>query len=106
MSTQALSQTAASSAGATHHEDASAPWYKREFHVGRTVKLDEVMNFSRQTASFLRAGVPILDSLAVVGEENASKKMQQVLADLQMRLQAGSSFGDAIAQHPKVFPGS
>ena len=81
------------------------PWYKAEFYVGRAVKTEEVMNFSRQAASFLRAGVPILDSLAVVGEENASKKMQEVLAEIQRRLRAGSSFGDAIAQHPKVFPG-
>ena len=63
------------------------------------------MNFSRQASSFLRAGVPILDALAVVGEENASKKMQEVLVDIQVRLRSGSSFGDAIAQHPKVFPG-
>jgi type IV pilus assembly protein PilC len=41
----------------------------------------------------------------VVGEENASKKMVEVLADVQRRLRAGSSFGDAIGQHPKVFPG-
>ena len=49
--------------------------------------------------------MPILDSLGVVGEENASKKMQEVIADMQRRLRAGSSFGDAIAQHTKVFPG-
>src|SRR4029078_13417517 len=66
---------------------------------------EEVMNFSRQLSSFLRAGVPILDSLAVVGEENASKKVQEVVEDVQRRLRAGSSFGDAIAQHPKVFRG-
>lgn len=81
------------------------PWYKMEFYIGRAVKAEEVMNFSRQTSSFLRAGVPILDALAVVGEENASKKMQEVLADIQLRLRSGSSFGNAIAQHPKVFPG-
>jgi type IV pilus assembly protein PilC len=81
------------------------PWYKRDYYVGRAVKAEEIMNFSRQTAAFLRAGVPILDSLAVVGEEGASKKMQEVLADLQLRLRSGSSLGDAIAQHPKVFPG-
>jgi type IV pilus assembly protein PilC len=82
-----------------------APWYKREYFVGRAVKREEVMNFSRQTASFLRAGVPILDSLAVVAEESASKKMQEVLVDMQRRLRAGSSFGDAIAVHTRVFPG-
>jgi type IV pilus assembly protein PilC len=86
-------------------EDTKKPWYKQEFYIGRAVKAEEVMNFSRQLSSFLRAGVPILDSLAVVGEENASKKMQEVLTDVQRSLRAGSSFGDAIAQHPKVFPG-
>jgi type IV pilus assembly protein PilC len=88
-----------------YEEPKQAPWYKREFFIGRSVKLEELMNFSRQTSSFLHAGVPILDSLAVVGEENASKKMQEVLAEVQARLRAGSSFGDAIAAHPKVFPG-
>jgi type IV pilus assembly protein PilC len=81
------------------------PWYKREFYVGKAVKIEEVMNFSRQMASFLRAGVPILDSLGVVAEENASKKMQEVCTDIQRRLRAGSSFGGAIAVHTKVFPG-
>ncbi|MDQ1477131.1 MAG: type pilus assembly protein PilC [Actinomycetota bacterium] len=84
-------------------EDAKKPWYKAD--VTRPVKLEEIMNLSRQLSSFLRAGIPILDSLAVVGEENASKRMQEVLADVQRRLRAGSSFGDAIAQHAKVFPG-
>src|SRR5207302_11454135 len=81
------------------------PWYKQEFHIGRPVKLEEVMNFSRQLSSFLRAGVPILDSLGVVGEEHASKKMQEVITDIQRRLRAGSSFGEAVSVHPKVFPG-
>jgi type IV pilus assembly protein PilC len=80
-------------------------WYKRDFYVGRAVKLEEIMNFSRQTSAFLHAGVPILDALAVVAEEGASKKMKEVLADMQLRLRSGSSLSDAIAQHPKVFPG-
>ena len=84
-------------------EEAKTPWYKAD--VTRPVKLEEIMNFSRQASSFLRAGIPILDALAVVGEENASKKMQEVIADVQRRLRSGSSFGDAIAQHPTVFPG-
>jgi type IV pilus assembly protein PilC len=86
-------------------EESKKPWYKAEFFITRPVKLEEIMNFSRQISSFLRAGIPILDSLAVVGEENASKKMQELIADVQRRLRAGSSFGDAVAQHPKVFPG-
>jgi type IV pilus assembly protein PilC len=63
------------------------------------------MNFSRQSASFMRAGIPILDSLAIVAEESSAKELKKVLNDIQQRLRAGSSFGDAIAQHPRVFPG-
>ena len=81
------------------------PWYKADYYIGRAIKLEELMNFTRQASAFLRAGVPILDSLAVVAEEGASKKMVEVLDDLQLRLRSGSTFGDALAQHPKVFPG-
>jgi type IV pilus assembly protein PilC len=99
------SQPAPATPPATYGEEKKKPWYQAEFYVGRAVKPEELMNFSRQAASFLHAGIPILDALAIVGEENASKKMQEVLADIQRRLRAGSSFGDAIALHPKVFPG-
>src|SRR5262245_41051703 len=99
------SQPASAAPPATYGEEQKKPWYQAEFYIGRAVKAEELMNFSRQAASFLKAGVPILDALSVVGEENASKKMQEVLADVQRRLRSGSSFGDAIAQHPKVFPG-
>jgi type IV pilus assembly protein PilC len=81
------------------------PWYKREFYIGRAVKAEEVMNFSRQAASFLRAGIPILDALAIVGEETGSKKMMEVLDEVRRRVRGGQSLGDAIASHPKVFPG-
>ena len=47
-------------------EEAKTPWYKSEFFITRPVKLEEIMNFSRQVSSFLRAGIPILDSLAVL----------------------------------------
>jgi type IV pilus assembly protein PilC len=86
-------------------EPVKKPWYKAEFDIARPVKLEELMNLSRQLASFLRAGIPILDSLSVVGEENASKKMKEVVDDVQRRLRTGTSFGDAVAQHPRIFPG-
>jgi type IV pilus assembly protein PilC len=89
----------------TYDEPEKKPWYKQDYYIGRAVKLEELMNFTRQTSAFLRAGVPILDSLAVVAEEGASKKMREVLADIQLRLRSGSTFGDALVQHPKVFPG-
>jgi type IV pilus assembly protein PilC len=81
------------------------PWYRQEFYIGRAVKPEIVMNFSRQLASFLKAGIPILEALATVGEEMSSEKMTEVVGEIRATLQRGGSIGDAIAQHPKVFPG-
>jgi type IV pilus assembly protein PilC len=91
--------------GNSRPDQSDERWYQREFFLGRTVKAEDVMNFSRQAASFMRAGIPILDSLAIVAEESTAKELKKVLFDVQQRLRAGSSFGDAIAQHPRVFPG-
>jgi type IV pilus assembly protein PilC len=95
----------ASKRGKSRPDQSDEKWYQREFFLGRTVKAEDVMNFSRQAASFMRAGIPILDSLAIVAEESTAKELKKVLFDIQQRLRAGSSFGDAIAQHPRVFPG-
>ncbi len=80
------------------------PWYKKEFHLGKAVKPEELMNFSRQCSSFLRAGIPVLDALAVLSEENSNKAMVEVLATIGRDLRSGMSLGAAIGQHPRVFP--
>ncbi len=85
--------------------DGELPWYKKGPSFGKVVKPEEVMNFSRQASSFITAGVPIIDALGIVAEECGSKRMVMVLADIQRRLRAGGSFGDAIAAHPNVFAG-
>lgn len=87
-----------------HGAKGEVPWYKREFHLSSPVKTEEVMNFTRQASSFLRAGIPILDALKVIGEDCGSKHMQAVLDDLQNALRGGMGFGAALAQHHRVFP--
>ncbi len=68
------------------------------------VKLPEVMNFSRQMAAFVRAGVPILDALQVVREEATDKKLKVVLDELADSLRSGQTISAAMAQHDKAFP--
>src|SRR5688572_17226599 len=80
------------------------PFYKREFNIGKAVKSEDLMNFSRQIASFLRAGIPIVDALAILSEDNKSKAMVAVVEDLRMSLQQGSGLAVSMARHSKVFP--
>jgi type IV pilus assembly protein PilC len=80
-------------------------WYRRQYYIGRAVKPEIVMNFTRQLSSFVRSGIAILDALAIVGEEATDKKMAETIAAIEKALRAGKSLGDAIGEHPKVFPG-
>ena len=74
------------------------------FSIGRGVKPPVVLAFSRQLASFLEAGISVLEALEIVGQETASPVMRIVIADIRMSIQRGSSFVDAVNAHPSVFP--
>jgi type IV pilus assembly protein PilC len=84
---------------------AKVPWYKREFNIGKAVKAEDLMNFSRQTASFLRAGIPIVDALGILAEGNKNKAMTEVVESLRASLQQGLGLSASMAKKPKVFPG-
>lgn len=64
----------------------------------------ELMNFSRQLAVFIKAGIPVLDALDVIMEEMPNKHFLAMLTTVVADLQAGSTFADAIAQHGQAFP--
>lgn len=68
------------------------------------VKRTELANFSRQMAAFLRAGVPMLDALAIIETETADKTMRRVVAEVADSLRFGESFSAAMAVHDNAFP--
>jgi type IV pilus assembly protein PilC len=62
------------------------------------------MAFSRSVASFLEAGISVFEALEIVGEETASEVMRTRIAEMRAAIERGSSFADAVATHPDVFP--
>lgn len=70
----------------------------------RKLKRKDLMHFSRQLAVFVRAGIPILEGLDVIREEASSKVLAEVLEDVKAQLQAGETFANAAAAHPRAFP--
>jgi type IV pilus assembly protein PilC len=68
------------------------------------VPLVEVMHFSRQMATFLRAGVPITEALDTLRQDSKNKKFAAVLADVLEAVSTGSTLSDAIAVHRAIFP--
>ncbi len=74
------------------------------FSVGKSIKAEVVMAFSRQLSSFLEAGISVLDALEIVSQQSASPQMRIVINDIRASIQRGTSFAAAIDAHPDVFP--
>ena len=70
----------------------------------KTVPREEVMNFSRQLAVFMHAGIPIMESLEVIIEETQGKMLKSVLIDVVDKLRNGETFATAAKTHPEAFP--
>ena len=83
----------------------SAPsWLERKLPAfSGGIKRIELILFSRQMATFIRAGIPILDGIRVVREQAVSKLFRRTLEDLAARLQSGEPLSSAMGQHPRVF---
>ena len=68
------------------------------------VKPVDLANFSRQMAAFITAGLPLVEALAIIGEETTSKTLRKVVGEVADSLRFGESFAEAMAAHTDAFP--
>ncbi|MCE8013374.1 type II secretion system F family protein [Billgrantia desiderata] len=68
-----------------------------------TVKPRDVMLFARQMATMIRAGVPVLQAFQVVAESIRKPAMSAVVQQMMNEVAAGSSFSQALRNHPECF---
>ncbi len=68
-----------------------------------SIKRVELVLFSRMMATFIRAGIPILDGIEVVREQAVSKLFRETLDDLSVQLRNGEPLSSSLARHPRVF---
>jgi type IV pilus assembly protein PilC len=67
------------------------------------VKLKEVAVFSRQFATMINSGLSLLRSLHILSEQTESKPLAEVVNQVRIDVERGSSLSAALAKHPKVF---
>jgi type IV pilus assembly protein PilC len=83
------------------------PKERSRFNIELTkkrVKRGDLANLSRQLSAFLRAGIPLLDAISVLGEESDKPAVRRVMLQIGAALRAGSSLADAVDRFPKDFP--
>lgn len=68
------------------------------------VKVQDVIDFSRQLASFIESGVALPTVLQLLQEQTTKPAFKSVITEIIRELQGGSSFSQAISKYPDVFP--
>lgn len=65
--------------------------------------LKDVAIFARQTATMLNAGVPLVQSMAIMQRQIEKAPLKKIVKDMRVTVEGGQPFSDAIAKYPKVF---
>ncbi len=71
--------------------------------LGGKVKPKVLTTFTRQLATLVDAGLPLLRGLRVLEKQERNGTLKGILGELALAIEGGSTFSEALAQHPKVF---
>ncbi len=70
---------------------------------GAKVKLKDMVIFTRQLATMINAGVPLVRSLSTLQAQTESKVFKTHLLEISKDIEGGASFADALEKHPNIF---
>ncbi|HEX5937614.1 MAG TPA: type II secretion system F family protein [Actinomycetota bacterium] len=70
---------------------------------GKKVKLKQVAVFSRQFATMVNSGLPILRAIAILADQTDNKELARVLGEARLDVERGSSLSGALSKHDHVF---
>ncbi|MSU37402.1 MAG: type II secretion system F family protein [Pedosphaera sp.] len=70
---------------------------------GGGVKSKVLTTFTRQLATLVDAGLPLLRGLRVLEKQERNPTLKRILSDLGVSIEGGSTFSEGLAQHPRVF---
>jgi type IV pilus assembly protein PilC len=76
---------------------------KRRTSGGRSIKPKDIAIFTRQLATMMRAGVPLLQSFDIVGRGSTNPRLTKLLNEIRMDVETGTSLSAALRKHPLYF---
>ncbi|GHB90476.1 type II secretion system F family protein [Cerasicoccus arenae] len=73
------------------------------FRFGPIINQENLTIFTRQMATLLQAGLPLLRSIEVMIRQEKNPAFKDVLVQIADNVRSGNNFSDGLAQHPKIF---
>ena len=71
--------------------------------AGKTIKPRDIAVFSRQLATMMKSGVPLVLALEIIGNGQKNPKMKTLVDSLRLDIEGGSSIYEALSKHPVQF---
>lgn len=76
---------------------------KRRMSGGKSIKPKDIAIFTRQIATMMRAGVPLLQSFDIVARGSTNARVTKLLTDIRSDIETGTSLSSAFRKHPLHF---
>jgi type IV pilus assembly protein PilC len=76
---------------------------RQTFRGGSSVGEKDITFFTRQLATMLKAGVPLLQSFEIIGRGHSNPRFSRLMMDIKGKIETGSSMSQAFREHPKYF---
>ena len=76
---------------------------KRRMRSGKKIAPKDIAIFTRQLATMMKAGVPLLQSFDIVGRGSTNPSVAKLLNDIRTDVESGSSLSSAFRKHPLYF---
>ena len=76
---------------------------KRRMRAGKKIKPKDIALFTRQMATMMKAGVPLLQAFDIVGRGNTNPSVSKLLNDIRGDVETGTSLNAAFRKHPIYF---
>ncbi len=67
------------------------------------IKGKDIAIFTRQFATMIDAGLPLVQCLDILGDQQPNKTFQKTIKDIKVSIEGGSTFAAALKKHPDVF---
>ena len=67
------------------------------------IKIDDLVIFSRQLATMVDAGIPLVGALDILGDQMENKHFGSIITTVRNDVETGSSLSDALGKHKKIF---
>lgn len=76
---------------------------RRRMQAGRSIKPKDMAIFTRQLATMMKAGVPLLQAFDIVGRGNPNPSVTKLLNDIRTDVETGTSLSSAFRKYPLYF---